>query len=180
MPKSTSRHLQLQFTGTAANVCRLTHLIIDQYQRHANTQKVAAYLKQNQASFDEFAAWKNEPNFIPELQEAAKNPRRKKSMKMCQRIMYHVNVISQKIPFSSSARKGAMSKLMATCYRYCHQSFSRLHRTTFTESSISDFLSRKLATMDFQHLTMVSSMPSDKEQHILWIFPSTTRPYPQN
>ena len=105
MPISTSRHFKLKFTSTAASTCRLMHLIMDQHQRHANTRKLSAYLKQNQTSFDEFARWQNEPIFLKELQDAARNPRAAKSKKMCQKVMKHVNVISQKIPFPTSARK---------------------------------------------------------------------------
>ena len=118
MSQTTSRHLQLQFTGTAATVCRLTHLILDQYQRHANTRHDAAFLKQNPTSFAEFAKWQSETEFSLNLKEAAKHPERAKSKKNCERIMKHVNVNSNKIPFTTSARKNAMSKLLANCNYY--------------------------------------------------------------
>ena len=113
VPKAARRHLLLQYTNAAASCARLIHLLFDQLQRHATTVQTAVYVKSHPSSFQAFAEWQADDTFLPQLQEAARYPERTSSKELAKRVLNVVAVVAPKIPFTTSARKSAMPKLLA-------------------------------------------------------------------
>ena len=110
--------LLMQHDNAAASCVRLIHLLFDQLQRHATTVETSIYVKNNPASFKEFANWQADAGFLARLKEAAKHPERPESKKLAKTILNVVSVIAPKIPFTTSARKTAMPKLLAMTYYF--------------------------------------------------------------
>ena len=87
IPKVARRHLLMQHDNAAASCIRLIHLLFDQLQRHATTVETSVYVKNNPASFKEFAKWQADAGFLARLKEAAKHPERPKSKKLANTIL---------------------------------------------------------------------------------------------
>jgi hypothetical protein len=112
------RHMMFQFSGRFADCERLIFLLFDQFQRHAATRVIAARVKCNPVSFETFAQWMSDPNFLTELEEAARNPKAKSSIKLLEKLSPHIKSCTSRIPFTNAHRGASISNLIAMCYMY--------------------------------------------------------------
>jgi hypothetical protein len=119
IPEAATRHLLNQHDNAAASCVRLLHLLCDQIQRHAVAVQTSIYVKNNPKAFEEWSKWQADPKFLAQLKEAAQHPDRPASRKLAKRILNVVAVVAPKIPFTTSARKTAMPKLLALNYYVC-------------------------------------------------------------
>jgi hypothetical protein len=114
----TIRHLMLQYTARFSTCKRLIFLLFDQLQRHSAARIVASRVKCNQKSFYAFAKWINDPTFVVELLEAAKNPAAESSLKHLDKINKHIKSTTSMVPYTVAQRSASMKNLMAMRYMY--------------------------------------------------------------
>ena len=72
----------IQFTGRFSSCVRLIFLLFDQMQRHSASRVIASRVKCNPLSFETFSKWVNDPAFIDQLKEAAKDPKATSSIQL--------------------------------------------------------------------------------------------------
>lgn len=112
------RHMMFQYSGRFAACDRLIFLLFDQFQRHAATRVVDARVKCNPTSFETFAQWMSDPNFLTKLEEAARNPKEKSSIKLLEKLNPHIKSCTTRIPFTNAQRGASILNLIAMCYMY--------------------------------------------------------------
>lgn len=118
VPKKAVRHMMFQFTGRFSSCSRLVFCLFNQLQRHAVSRSVAARVKSNPDSFDEFANWVSDPLFISQLHSAQKNPTTKDAKELLAKIRRHIVLHEPKIPYSIGQRASTMSHLFAMRYHF--------------------------------------------------------------
>ena len=91
-------------------------LLFVQKKRHAAARTVAARVKSNPASFEQFATWVSDKHFVSKLRTAREHPDRPESKELLQLLNKHISLFQDKIPFTAAARHASMGHLYAMIY----------------------------------------------------------------
>ncbi|KZR96895.1 Uncharacterized protein APZ42_008517, partial [Daphnia magna] len=84
----------------------------------AASRVIASRVKCNPISFDTFSKWVNDPAFIDQLKEAAKDPKSTSSLKLLNKLNVHIKSCTSRIPFTSSQRAVSLSNLIGMRYMF--------------------------------------------------------------
>jgi hypothetical protein len=79
-----------QFTGRFSSSVHLIFLLFDQLQRHSASRVIASRVKCNTLYFETFSKWVNDPAFIDQLKEAAKDPKATSSIQLLSKLNVHI------------------------------------------------------------------------------------------
>lgn len=110
------RHMMMHHDNRFSHCLRLVFLLFDQKKRHAAARTVAARVKSNPASFEQFASWVSDKQFLKKLRAAREHPDRPESKELLQLLNKHISLFQDKIPFTAAARHASMGHLYAMIY----------------------------------------------------------------
>lgn len=102
------RHMMFTVTGSFSSCIRLIFVLFDQLQRHADSRVIASRVKCNPTSFDTFSEWVNDPAFIDQLKEAAKDPKSTSFMKLLNKLNVQINLALQESHLLHSQRAASV------------------------------------------------------------------------
>ena len=107
------RHLLLQYNPLVGNHPFIVPLLFDQLQRIGFTGNLAAAVRNNSASFNDYQTMIADPSTVPALRRAVINPRSDEARKLLLKLNKIMVVVDALVPNSAAARKSKLGDYIA-------------------------------------------------------------------
>ena len=111
--ESFTRHLLRQADNRFAQADELIFALFNQSQRHAAARQVAARVKSDPKSVNDFASVVEAPGFLAKLQRCIESPESKEARSLLARLMPLIRIAGVSVPFGPIERSLAVSRVCA-------------------------------------------------------------------